>query len=363
MFYDASAPWLMNAPPELQPWREGALIKHDKFLFSYGNRECSAIPRLREYLSIPNNVYIMCDSGGYQVATKNLMIDPISAYEWQVNNGNSIVSMDIPPKSRLIHAKGEYPMDEFKRSIKRTRKALELLKSYYENRPDGIELLLVLHGGSLRQFEMWWEECIAPFLEIADGVFVAGRNPSSVFATLDPVLFIYSKGVRRIHMGGVSKRSTTIPALIYSENKLNLKISVDVSTAVYDVVFGHYKALIPGYGNLIVGYNAMRGVGLTSRRVFERTMINANDLPCICPVCEYVRRNGYITSMIKYPTRRPYSWFIALHNLWVIKYWIKFCEVMIKIEGEKFKYLDRRIPAYIENFLSGRPKIDIIRWF
>lgn len=195
-------------------WKDPTILRHNGMLVSayYGTENKYGLGKndLRHYLDIPEDQYIMADSGGWQMASLGTHMDAKQVVQWaEKNRCDTLLALDyIPEKVTQSKDLIRQPMHFFDECVERTKKSCET----FERERNDIELLNILHGDDGERVQRWWDG-------LKDWQFdgwgfgtTTGSNPMEVAMHLS---FLLDKGVKVVHGLGLSGWST-VPVLIYA---------------------------------------------------------------------------------------------------------------------------------------------------
>ncbi len=290
-----------KVPKEFWWWRDGAVVEHKALLISYGVRgdmDEDIHEKFVEFFSIDlDKTLVVADSGGFEIASKGKDIDVRELISWQFRNANVIISLDVPPRG----SKNIDNVRDWNYCKKKSKEYLkELVRFASSRKAENKKIYGVVHGITLEEFNDWWDYVITDYWSVLDGISYAVRLWSNPLTTILCLAHAYYKGVKNVHLLGVSGTRTFIPC-IYWQNMYNL-LTADSST--FSIIVGRGRCLRP--------------VDLTSVPIGKKSS-RYHTAPCHCPACTYARKLGLhdrfkIDKEVKYLVT-------YFHNLfWLLSY-------------------------------------------
>ena len=312
---------LKDYPKKLLWWTKNAIFKYKAVLISYGMLELSAVTyNWREEAFVDDDVLVIGDSGGFQMASKGKYINPIDVINWQLKNVDIAFPLDLPAKTAITGK--PMTIDEFVECAKITAKNIDIIYDIVKS--SRIRFYLILHGNTNKKKEAWWKIAVEPYLDIADGIAVGTDPPSSYKQVMIDLGYMYEKGIENVHILGVGGFKTMIPMVYYSD-KFKL-LTTDSSTPLS--MIGRATIMIPGdHRKIRIG------------RVGLKKNINFNNLLCNCPACTEAKKDGY-TNIFDL-SHKEKIFYVRIHNLfWYITFidkmhWLKESNKLFDYAKEK----------------------------
>jgi queuine/archaeosine tRNA-ribosyltransferase len=257
--------------------------KYDKVLFSYAYQ---GKVNPRKYFNIRDDVSIMGDSGGFQMATKGHCQEPTDVLHWLENYCDMGFSLDIPATKEITYEK----------AISMTETMVEV---FADNRTPGnkCNILNVMHGDTPEQFDNWIKT-MKPYQHAFQGYAVTNSVLASeaggYTTTLYQVGRLLEEKPERLHVLALSGFEMA-PAIFYLARKFpDTKFTTDSSTWS---LMGKYRRMwLDGGAKIDLGTK----FGYT----------DLEHIPCWCPVCnglnvsQLISKSGFGSSVI------------SAHNLW-----------------------------------------------
>jgi tRNA-guanine family transglycosylase len=238
-------------------WTDTAIFNYDALLVSafYGLDH----PDFREYYGIPRDNFIFVgDSGGYQIWTQKVQIEPTDILRWQENNVDIGLTLDVPPPSPVVNWK------DFEYAAKQTYRNSEIM--HRNRQSEDILMYKVIQGDNQKEMDYWWD--VMSDLEF-DGISIAPRPPNAEKMAIG-LGFAMSKGVKNIHVL-LGTGGGTIPTIIYARKYFDL-LTVDSSS------FSSAGAI---YRSYYLPFNISQTLAFGKQFNGE-----LKELPCDCPVCQ-----------------------------------------------------------------------------
>jgi len=152
---------------EMTWWTEKSIFKYDYLMLSYGiftsdrkhSDRVNIAKAIDKFFEFRKGIKLFYDSGGWQVLTRNMDINPISLAEVQKSSHSYVAFiLDVPPIRQYQKKVDEY---HFNRCLEKTKDNIEKAYRYYDDF-DG-KLYGVLHGLTEKQFEQWYNGAIEPY--------------------------------------------------------------------------------------------------------------------------------------------------------------------------------------------------------
>ena len=245
--------------------------------FSWGERSYFQYPHLfityadgknwydlRKEWSIPEDVDVMADSGGFQFLSGRLtMLDPVDVIEWQNRNANRGMALDLPPYT----SPSKKELKDFEDYM---YKSVLNYKVMYERRKESMLLYAPIHGIDDKTLEEWKNATDA----VGDWDAYAFASPHDPLEYIRRIKFIIEHKIEKpIHFlmaGG------TLPYLLLARFSIfyPYQITVDSST---------FSTLMKEYG-FIIDLVRQRVITIGKSESSAR-----NRIGCLCPVCQQTK--------------------------------------------------------------------------
>ena len=278
-------------------WQKDAYFRHTSVLISayYGMK----YPDISGMLNARDDVIVVADSGGYQIATQGAKINPKEVLKWAEKNSDIVFALDVPEfvvvsKSNKKFAQRAASFEECK---ERADASAENNRVYAAERKGNCKIYNVLHGADLKKLRYWYKK-VGKYK--FDGWATGVRPPGDPLLQVLLPMFLWDRGVREdVHVFGISG-FTTIPALAYLSRFIKNLSFDSVSYLFYGSLLREY--LVPGLlyasNNLIIG---------------DKVDYKVDVLPCSCPICRSV-----VDPLDLKKSGGGADFFISLHNLYLL---------------------------------------------
>jgi len=279
-------------------------------------------PEHRKHLGIPEETYVLADSGGFQIhqnmkAGKKIDIEPLEILRWQERNGDCAFIIDTP-----IGA--EHDDATYEQGLKDT---IDNAQFFQDNMvSDKLRMLNVLHGHTYDRTVRWYEE-LSKFTYRGKNGWSVGFHPSGdVMGQARMMGFLMHMGhTGYTHFLGTSGWNVQ-PLLVYGAQFFD--------RLVYDS-----SSYASGYTTrtYIMPYDVAKGEELT----FGDRLQSWHGLkkpPCSCPVCTHILENGYdFSTAMRHPQAGGHV--ISMHNLCLMIERHKKLEALRDDKHRYFKYV------------------------
>jgi len=293
-------------------WTKKSLFQYDSLLVSayYGMDKWD----FREHYKIPpkkDGFLFVADSGGWQIASQQVKIDPVEILRWQEHNADLGMLLDVPPVEP-----GTYmtyvDFEKFKKCAATAKRNYEMVHSRRQS--NDLELLKPVHGGTMKELDYFWNE--VKDLEF-EGVAFSPKPATPMTIALE-LSYGYDKGVDIVHLF-TGTGLNTIPVVTYAQ-KMYKRLTFDSSS--FSVQGARFRSYCDPY---YMSNSIVFGKSYTS--TLER-------LPCDCPVCQLatikdLNSEGSLAGGL-----------IALHNLWVTLKYIDHLSVLSKSYNDYVNFLN-----------------------
>lgn len=276
----------------------------------------------RENMHIPNDVKIICDSGGFELLSRRAKglpckIEALDVLRWQESIGNIGLTLDLSPVN--LQSTGEngksvattpQPIshEEFQKRLEETCHNNDIFQSNRSSStPYGLKIYNVIHSGmgKIESIDEWYER-VKDFK--FEGWSIAPKPPSDPVKVVIDAMFLWDRGKREnLHVLGISGIKV-LPALVYLEKHIK-NISTDsFSYGVNAIVRKHMNLHGPDF-------------------FFKPKEPIYKKVPCKCPVCANIKTVNDL-----YRTDIPGYALIALHNEWIYLNYLQYLEALVDDE-------------------------------
>jgi queuine/archaeosine tRNA-ribosyltransferase len=300
---------IKDVPLSYRWWRRECPVYHPYVLVSYGQllpnnilQDKQYASNYLKYLELTDEVKLMLDSGGYQVASRGFDIDPVKVLEWQLSNtrpNDIIVPLDYPPPPDTTS------LEVIETLAQKTARNTGLWLKAVDKVGGNLKVLVPIHGMQKEAIDIWLKH-VKEYIQVTGMVALGGfaLKPTSKLTYITRFLMrakpLVEIGVKYMHVFGAASLFTLAYFHFFS-SYTSITMSVDTSKASRMAAIA--RILFPGESVKCVD------------RFFRRGDISVARLRCSCPACR-VFGDGYITRPMK-PTRdRHYA--VALHNLFQV---------------------------------------------
>lgn len=267
-------------------WQEDSIFNYNSLLISffYGR----GLDNCRDDLTIPKDVLLIGDSGGFQILTLGADIKPLDVSKWYEEIGVDIgFTLDIPTKT-------DDSEQIFSKKMETSNDNANIMA---ENQDDTKKLYLVVHGNTINKMERWYED--GKREHDWGGICVAKRN-NSILTTANILLFAIEQEIENCHILKATSKDDFY-LLYYFSDRFDLLTS-DSSSYTVGCRFRKYNNPLSHTHGLYFGGN------FTNNK-------DIKGLPCSCPVCSRVSVSDYNDG--KYSGQ-----LISTHNLWLQLDWL-----------------------------------------
>lgn len=287
---------LAGAKPEdgysLDWWTDSAIFRYPSLMVSafYGMDNWN----FRQFYNIPKNDFLLvADSGGYQVSTQKVTIEPTEVLSWMEANVDVGMTLDVPPpmSSKVVGIS-----KNFKLAAQHSKRNYEIM---YRNWDGKLELLKVIHGWTPEQLDYWHN--------LTKEYDFSGLAFSAKPFTEERVAIVLAKandfGAEKVHIF-LGTGETTSPLIIYAKRFFD-RLTFDSSS------FSRSGAIYRQYW-LPTRLSKSIDFGKQYKGKLKR-------LPCSCPVCQLATIDDFRVEKGSHepkPASLP-GGLIALHNLYI----------------------------------------------
>jgi len=278
--------------------------------------------KFREHWNYPSDYFLMGDSGGFQIASKGVWINPEEIMRWHQRNANVGMCLDNPPykKSLHLHKVIDKDFEEcLNDSIKMTNKMMKLRKS--DNK---CELYNILHGRDFAEMEKWYNG-IKNVNGTWEGWALAVVSAGDLSDTVRQLIFAMEFFKTNVHILGIAGYST-MPIMAYAAHKGNMRVTTDSATYVMGAESRVYH---------LHGFHLIMGT---------ESDMDINELPCVCPVCtvnDVETMRGFNEEKGKAVSGR----LLSLHNLWQMIDYNRKLNALVNHNDTFRKFVHRLMPS------------------
>jgi tRNA-guanine family transglycosylase len=296
---------------------------------------------------------VFIDSGGYQIIRQKISIDPKTVFDFQNINADIGLILDIPPVDENLNVVKDLSL--FMKYTQKTKHNIDMII----NRERDFKLYTVLQGETKDQLELWWKECVEPYLDLLDGVAVSVKPPSNLmYGLVRHLAFLKETGYNgNIHLLGMSGWKMLAILTLIAHYWRGI-VSFDSSTYIFHAKTEPRYHLFNGY---VINISMKHGLG-------KNTPENLKEMPCDCPVCKFIEEKMGGWSLVVRGGGSSASRMlpVAIHNLYVQLRLLKTFKVLVNYPSEFYRVLESFFnPTKIfmnrlkklENILIGRDLI------
>lgn len=295
-------------------WSNNSLVSHDSMLLTaWVGLKANWKGSVRDEFNIPKDLYIMGDSGGWQMASLKVNLDPKDVVNFGDTHCDSLMMLDYIP-FYITEMKDEIrgSLDYFTSCMDKTAKNAE----YYNKNVQRVKVYNVLQGDDPERMEMWWKKVIEPFPWRAISAAPWDTRPLTTTCMLT---FLMSKGVKDAHFLGVGGWST-FPVMIYSTKYIN-QVTYDSKSWIDRAKFRNWTIPFQTSASIRFGY-------------VNENIEKLEKIPCLCPACSKATPEYYQ----KDPTAISNN-LIGLHHLYWVQQFTFYLEHMLRMEEHYIEFL------------------------
>ena len=269
-------------------WTDTAFFNYDALLVSafYGIKEWD----FREKYKIPRkNFTFVTDSGGFQIWSMGVKLEPVEILRWQEHNADIALSLDVPPIKNAMTIGDRARPEDFKRSIELSKRNYEIIHRNWQS--DDLKILKVIHGYTFRELHQFYEA--VKDIEFSGHAF--GANQNDVVSIARVLAFAQTIEQGRVHMF-LATGQNTAPLIIFAKRFFK---HLTFDSASFSITGARYRAYT-------LPFSLYKKINFGGK--YKSTL---KTLPCDCPVCVHVtpeelNQEGSLPGGL-----------IALHNLWM----------------------------------------------
>lgn len=272
-------------------WTQSSLFQYNALMVSsfYGLEKSN----FRDYYNIPQkNFLFIADSGGYQISTQKVTIEPLDILKWMERNADVGTTLDVPPLDMSLKVVGTF--ENFKQGAELSRRNYEIMYRNWTGKP---EMLKVIHGATPEWLDYWIQ--VTKDFDFDGLAFSPKPLTTETVATV--LAYAHNLGVRKVHVFlGTGEEIT--PLLVYAKKFFD-RLTFDSSS--FSIAGARYRSYYYPYK--------------LSKTIDFGKQYNSNldTLPCTCPVCTLSTIKDFNDE-----GSLP-GGLIALHNLYVyLQYYI-----------------------------------------
>ena len=133
-------------------WSHSSIFRYNALMVSsfYGMKWGN----FRQFYNIPKNDFLfLADSGGYQVSTQKVAIEPTEVLNWMEANVDVGMTLDVPPLDMSLKVVGTF--ENFKLAARHSKRNYEIM--HRNRQSEDLKLLKVVHGYSLKELHQFHE--------------------------------------------------------------------------------------------------------------------------------------------------------------------------------------------------------------
>ena len=293
-------------------WTPTSIFNYDMLLVSafYG----MDIWDFREHYKIPRDDFtLLADSGGFQIYSQGIKIDPVNLLRWIEKNADIGLTLDVPPLMDGSIAHDRSTEHQFDLSIKKTRENYELMESNRQS--NDLILLKVIHGFSVKEQRKFYKAMKG--IEF-DGHAI-GSNPSDLTSLASVLGFIQTVESERIHVF-LSTGVFSAPIIIYAKRFFK---NLTFDSAAFSLTGARFR-------KFWLPYQIQRGISFG-----ESYTATLKNIPCSCPVCRLSTIDDF-NSKVSIP-----GGLIALHNLWLFLEYINTLQALADSPDDYVEFVSR----------------------
>ena len=299
--------YVRNMPLAYRWWRRECPVYHPYLLVSYGQilpaigakGDRQYLYNYTRYLELTDDVKIMLDSGGFQVVSRNMELDPVEVLEWQLANARPndiIVPLDLPPPPDTTS------LELVETLAQKTARNTELWLKAVDRYGGNLRVVVPIHGLWKEAIDVW-VRYMKDYVQVTGMVAFGGlafkhinklAYVSRLLMRVKPLLDLNVKYIHVFGAGGPFK----LAYLFFFNNHTGIAVSTDSSDTSLFVAYG--RAVFPTQPTKTIA------------RFFKRGDISVTKLICHCPACKTFS-DGYMYRSVRYTKEKHYV--VTLHNL------------------------------------------------
>jgi hypothetical protein len=146
----------------------------------------------RDYYKIPRkNFLLVADSGGYQISTQKVPIEPIKVLKWMEANVDVGMTLDVPPLDMSLKVVGTF--ENFKRGARNSKRNYDIMYRSWDGK---LDLLKVIHGSKPEWIKYWYD--LMKDYEFSGLAF--SPKPLTVESVAINLAFANHVGAKKVHI-------------------------------------------------------------------------------------------------------------------------------------------------------------------
>lgn len=279
----------------------------------------------------PKDKFEICgDSGGFQVVTQNVTVDPIECLRWQEKNCNWGFTLDIPPLLRVGDGANSWSLakgGELVSCQEKTAKNAKIMYDAWED--DDYEMVFVAHGYRWKQM-MNAREVLKKTTELDfgdfSGISISCKDSHALNIAQGCLYGINNlDDGQRFHYLGLSGYKTTMILIYAFTYRPDINLTMDSSS------YG-------SQGNIrrVYWMDDMKNV----LEFGKNNTSYIKNLPCNCPICRVVLN----PEVLRNPGSLP-GGLISLHNLYVYVNFVEKLKALSTNPIELRRYIIKNVPS------------------
>lgn len=264
---------VMNANLMYSPFKWWKLESKDGILpYKYGLGSFHYIQGYhRKNFDMQDDFYLFGDSGGFSVVTLGATISPIECYQWQTENCETGVILDMPPYVFSGSAQfGGNAATIFNERLELTKRNVQLVKDTVYDKKSKMDWWIVIQGETQKQRERWFTELNK--IHKFKGAALSPKPSYDWTQIVGQMLYAAKLKIKRIHVLQVSSLNS-IALIMYVNQVLGEPfdfITFDSSTPVRLSAMGAHQVFDPKTFSL-------------------NNVINRHSLVCDCELCQQAK--------------------------------------------------------------------------
>ncbi|TRZ53206.1 MAG: hypothetical protein D4S01_01695 [Dehalococcoidia bacterium] len=299
-------------------WSHSSIFRYNALMVSsfYGMKWGN----FRQFYNIPKNDFLfVADSGGYQVSTQKVAIEPTEVLNWMEANVDVGMTLDVPPLDMSLKVVGNF--ENFKLAARHSKRNYEIMHKNWNGKP---ELLKVIQGGTADRLDYWYN--FTKELEFSGLAF----SPKPVNEETVAITLAYANhvGAKKVHVFlGTSENIS--PITIYAKKFFD-RLTFDSSTC---------SSSATRFRNYFLPYNLSKSITFGGQ---YRDKLK--HLPCSCPVCKLATIDDFRIEKGSHATKTASlaGSLIALHNIYVYLQYYDFLTALSDDEEAYRTFLQSR---------------------
>jgi len=266
-------------------WTKNAMFNYDALMIStfYGLEKWN----FREYYKIPRkNFLLVADSGGFQISTQKVEIEPLHILKWMEANVDVGMTLDVPPSDMSLKVVGTF--ENFKRGARNSKRNYDIM---YRNWDGKLDMLKVIHGTNPEWLDYWYN--LMKDYEFSGLAF--SPKPLTVESVAVTLAYAMHVGAKKAHIF-LGTGADITPLTVYAKKFFDRLTFDSSSFSISGAKFRSY----------FLPYKLSKSIDFGGKYKGE-----FKNLPCTCPVCQLATIKDFNAE-----GSLP-GGLIALHNLYV----------------------------------------------